>query len=106
MIKNLPYDRSERVADAIFEVVSEAVNNRLADPRVKGVRITRVSVTRDLRTARVCYHLGSLPESARVHAQKGLVSAAGFLKRRIGGELELKFMPEIVFYYDEGVDTG
>ncbi|MFH0799180.1 MAG: 30S ribosome-binding factor RbfA [Pseudomonadota bacterium] len=103
MHKHLPYDRSERVADAIFRVVAEA-SGELIDPRLAGARITRVSITKDLRIARICFHVADA--SKRDLAKKGFDSAKGFLKRRIGEDVKLKFMPELEFFYDEGVDTG
>lgn len=105
MHRHLPYERSERVAETLFQIISKALRGELTDPRLAGVEITRVSLTKDLRTARVCYHVAGDP-NRRASADKGLRSAAGYMKRKIGDEVELRFMPEIEFFYDEGVDTG
>ncbi len=101
--KHLPYDRSERVADAIFRLVADLLRTELSDPRLLGISLTRISLTKDLRTARICFHTPN--ESQRSEVIKGLGSAKGFIKRRISEEIELKFMPEIEFFYDEGVNT-
>ena len=49
----MPSHRVERIAEAIREVVSTAILFELADPRVKGVTVTRAEVTGDLRHATV-----------------------------------------------------
>lgn len=105
MSRNLPYDRGERVADAIFEVVSGIVRTEVSDPRLAGVYVTRVSVTKDLRLARVCFHMEDNSDEKKALAVKGFQSARGLFKRRIGEVIKLRFMPDIKFYYDEGVDT-
>lgn len=106
MGKNLPYDRTERVSDEVYRIVAEALRTKLTDPRLAGTCITRVNMTRDLRVARICFHFEDPSKKDRKTALDGFKSASGFLKRCIGETIELKFMPEIKFYYDEGVDTG
>lgn len=106
MHKHLPYDRSARVADTIYQIVADALRTKLTDPRLVGTHVTRVSMTKDLRIARVCFHMEGANDEIKRNALKGFVSSRGFLKRMIGEAIELKFMPELQFFYDEGVDTG
>lgn len=106
MHKHLPYDRSARVADTIYQIVADALRTKLTDPRLAGTCITRVSMTKDLRVARICFHIDNADDAIRQKALKGFLSSRGFLKRAIGETIELKFMPELQFFYDEGVDTG
>ena len=104
MVHHLPYDRAARVADEICHIVAGAVVSDLADPRIAGATVTRVRMTKDLRTAYVYFHLKA-DEAQREAAIKGFQSSVGFLKRRIGDAIKLKFMPEIRFFYDEAVDV-
>lgn len=107
MQKNLPYDRAQRVADEIYKLVSEVVLNDLSDPRLNGVRITRAKMTKDLRLARLFFHMGDdVTEADKKEAIRGLHSTKGYLKRRIGEEINLKFMPDIDFFYDDAIDTS
>ena len=101
---HLPYDRTERVADEIHRIVAAAVVSDLSDPRLEGVCVTRVRMTRDLRTAYVYFHMAGAGEAAKEAAARGLSSAGGFLKRRVGAEITLKFMPEFKFFYDDAID--
>lgn len=103
MNRHLPYNRAERVGNVIYKVIVEAFKFKLSDPRLRGVEITRVRLTPDLGTARVSFHLSS--KERQGEALKGLTSAKGYMKRLIADAVELKFMPEIEFFYDDGVDA-
>lgn len=105
-MKNLPYDRSERVADAIYQLAAMALVNELTDPRLKGVSITRVRVTKDLRIARIYFHTLKNSDEVKNRAELALKSAAGFMRRRIAESLSLRFTPDVEFYYDESIDIG
>ncbi len=105
MNRQLPYDRAERVANEVLHFVSRALIHELSDPRIRGVRITRVRMTPDLRIARISFHLREQGGAKRAEAEAGLASARGFVRRRIGEEIQLRYVPEVQFYYDEGVDA-
>ena len=105
MSKHLPFDRAERVAEEIRRIVAVACLADLMDPRLKGVSITRVKVTRDLRIARLFFHLAHGGDaSQRNAAEDALKKATGYLKRELGRELSLKFLPTLEVFYDEAVD--
>lgn len=106
MSKNLPYNRTDRLADVITRIVSEALITELSDPRLEGVSVTYVRVTKDMRLARINYHISNADEERKLLAEKGLKSAKSYLKRKIAGEISLKFMPEIDFHYDEAFDAS
>lgn len=93
--------RSERIAEAIRRVVSETIRGHMRDPRVREfVTITRVELTPDLRYAKIYYTVfGEDKEKKQV--EKGLKSAKGFMRKRIGDELELRYAPDISFRIDE-----
>ncbi len=104
MMKNLPYDRDVRVAEEIYRVISESLLNDLTDPRLLNLRVTRVRMTKDLKTARTYFHIEGSNSTVREKAKKGLQSARGYLKRKICEHMTLKFTPELEFFYDESVD--
>jgi len=106
MRQSLPYDRSERVADAIRKLVSEMLLRDISDPRLQDAHVTQVRMTKDLRIARIYFHALGIGSEERSAMEKGFLSAAGFLRRRIGKELGLKFTPEVEFYYDESIELG
>ena|SRR5918996_1222298 len=91
--------RSERVSEEFREILAEEIP-KLKDPRVGFVTVTAVRVTPDLRTARVYYTvLGEDPEKNATAA--GLRSASGHLRRVLGDQVRLKFLPDLVFEEDD-----
>ena len=96
--------RMRRVNESVRQVLSEAVPE-LKDPRIGFVTVTRVDVTPDLRTARI--YVGVLgTEKQRQNSLTGLRQAAGFLRRALGQSLRLRYTPELVFTYDEGLEAS
>ncbi|MBI2346193.1 MAG: 30S ribosome-binding factor RbfA [Deltaproteobacteria bacterium] len=104
-MKRLPFDRAERIGQAIYEVVAQLCRERLADPRLAAMQITGAKVTKDLRLARVYYFLrGDL--AARAACAEALACAHGLLKRAVAQRLAMKFTPELEFLFDESIERG
>ena len=98
----MPSHRTQRVAEAIREVVASAILFEVADPRVKGVTVLSVDVTGDLRNATV--HVTVMGTDAQqALALRGLQHAAGFLQSRVAARLQTRFTPILSFKKDEGV---
>ena len=94
-----------RVDEAVREVLGEAVNQDLKDPRIGFVTVTDVKTSNDLRHARVFVSvLGGEPEREATLA--GLASAHGILQRRVARELRLKRTPTLEFFYDDTTDRA
>ena len=101
----MDYQRSDRIADLLVELISELLSREIRDPRVRGVTITGAKLTKDLKLARVYFNLlGGGEERDNVLA--GLRSAAGFIRSRVAKELKLRFVPSIEFFYDETEDQA
>jgi ribosome-binding factor A len=93
-----------RVSEEFREIIAEAVL-KLKDPRVGFVTITGVKVTPDLRHAWVYYTtLGD--ERQRKATRAGLRSAGPHLRRTIGSQVRLKFLPELEFEEDKVVEAA
>ncbi|MFH1116208.1 MAG: 30S ribosome-binding factor RbfA [Pseudomonadota bacterium] len=98
----MPKFRKDRVAGLIREVVADLVVRRIKDPRVLGVTITDVRLSADLKTAAV--YFGSLTDGKAEDHKRGLESAQGFIRRELGRELDLRYVPELTFFYDTAFD--
>ena len=95
--------RKDRVAELLREVISDIIRTKIKDPRVQGVTITDVEMTADLKAARVYYcGLGDEENKSR---QDGLEAAQGFIRHNIRSELDLKYIPQLTFFYDTSFDT-
>ena len=96
--------RTERVGEEIREVVAAIIAQKLKDPRIGFVTVTRAEVTPDLVSARV--HVSVLGDAKqRETSLQGLSRAAGFVRRELGRRLRLRRSPEVVFVYDRGIDA-
>jgi ribosome-binding factor A len=105
VIKVPAVKRSVRVGELLLKEIADLIEHRVRDPRVGRVTLTGVSMSNDLKSAKVFFSLlGDSDEI--VKATKGLESAKGFIKREIGRRLELRYMPEIEFRYDPSLERG
>jgi ribosome-binding factor A len=94
-----------RVDEAIREVLSDAVNQGLKDPRIGFVTVTDVKTSPDLRHARVYVTvLGG--DEQRAATLEGLQSAHGVLQRSVARELRMKRTPTLQFAYDDTTDRA
>ena len=94
--------RLARVAQAIKQVVSQAILIEVRDPRAKNITVIAVEVPEDLRTAKVFVSVMGDPKTERLSLQ-GLNAARGFLQQRIAEELDLRWTPVLTFIVDPGV---
>ena len=94
-------------------LINEEIQKELAsllrtvkDPRVQDVMIsiTRVETTPDLRFTKV--YVSFLQEEKAADAMKGLKSAAGYLRRQIAANLQLRHAPEIQWALDDSITYG
>ncbi|MFM7741060.1 MAG: 30S ribosome-binding factor RbfA [Planctomycetota bacterium] len=92
--------RPLRVAQAVREVVANAIIFDVHDPRVKNVTILGAEVSPDLRHAKVFFTVtGDEREQKRV--MYGLQSARGFLQSKIAARLQTRVTPELRFEFDD-----
>jgi ribosome-binding factor A len=97
--------RPERVAEALLRELSALLYRDLKDPRLRGVTLTDVKLTPDLRHARV--YFSHLQGSQRgQEAVAGFHSAAGFIRQKIGRGLGLRYTPELQFEYDPSIERA
>jgi ribosome-binding factor A len=98
-------DRASRVGDMILREIADLLMRKVKDPRVKGITITGVFVSKDLRHAKVYFSVIGDESDIRT-AQVGLDSAKGFIKREIGLRMDLKYVPDILFKHDPSLEKG
>lgn len=101
----IPFARSDRVSGLIQKALSEILKRDIGDPRLKMATITEVEVTRDLKLARI-YFTTPGDKRKKDSAIKGFSSARGFIKRILANEIDLKYMPDIKFIYDNSLEYG
>jgi ribosome-binding factor A len=95
--------RPERVANVIRQVVSDAIANKLSDPRIEPLSsVTRVEVSGDLEYAKVFVSvMGEAGNGRRTMA--GLNSAIGTVQRMVARQLSIRHCPKLSFHLDESI---
>lgn len=101
-----PFSRADRVAGLIREVIADTLRKKIKDPRLDSVIISGVKLSPDLKNARVYFVVSGKDEERIKSAAAGLQKASGFLKRTLGRELTLRYMPKLNFFYDDSFDYG
>jgi ribosome-binding factor A len=99
--------RPARVAAEIRQELARLISRDLGDPRLEALVVANVTMTGDLRMAKVFWRLavldeGPLLDARRKDTQLALERASGRLKRAITGRLKLRVVPELKFEYDAG----
>jgi len=101
----MDFKRADRVADLIKQELSSILRREVGDPRIANITVTDVKLTDDLRSARIYFvELGK--DSLSADVEKGLSKAKGFLKRELGKRLQLRYIPELAFFYDPSFEYG
>jgi ribosome-binding factor A len=97
--------RPARVAELLKEEISQIISYELADQRIRPTTVTHLKISSDLRHARVYVSLiGSRQEVDETI--RGLNRAAGFIRSQLYPRLYLRFVPELVFHYDDTLEKA
>jgi len=93
------------MGEQIQRELTDLLRRDVKDSRIGNVTITAVEVTGDLRTAKVYYlvfgHDGPNPQ-----VQRGLESAAGFLRNALSKALMIRYTPTLSFELDTSIEHG
>lgn len=100
----MPNYRRGRINDEMKKELA-VIFRDIKDPRVADnfVSVTSVDVTPDLKFAKVYF---SAITGDKKEIKKGLVSASGFIRKRIADTLNLRITPELVFELDDSIEYG
>ncbi len=97
--------KQDRVAERIRAILSELLLREVADPRLKNVTVTEVTLDPELMFADIYVNaLGD--ESRQDEVMAGLSRAQGFLRREVGKRMRLRTLPELHFHWDETLERG
>jgi len=95
--------RRERLAHFVRDVVSDAIANRINDPRVhRFTSVTRVEISPDLRVADVHFSVMGTDSDGRT-TMRGLASARGMIQTRLARQVNMRQCPALRFHLDEGI---
>jgi len=99
------YNRIDRVSKLLKIEISKIIREDVKDPRVEGVVITEVKVTKDLKYGKVFFSLYGT-ESEKKTALEGLENATFFVQEELGKHLRIRRTPKLTFYIDDAIEKG
>lgn len=102
--------RISRVASMMKDEISLIINQHLKDPRVPFVTVTNVELTRDVKQATIFVSIISVDKThtdpdLMAQVLEALREAKGFIKKQLAGVMQLRFMPDLVFKEDKGLEN-
>jgi ribosome-binding factor A len=99
------FARHQRLATEVLRTLSDLLRLETKDPRLRDLSLTVVDLSRDLSVARV-YFTTLDPDMDPAPAIEGLRRASGFLRSRLGRELQIRHVPELRFVHDDSAEQG
>jgi ribosome-binding factor A len=96
--------RMRRVNESVRAVIAESITG-LGDPRIGIVTVTGVSVSPDLREARVYVSVFG-GKKKRAAALVSLEHSRNVVQGKLASELQMKRTPHVTFEYDPTVERG
>ena len=105
MFNQRPFKRSDRVADKVKLTISEILLKNISISNKGLVTITKVSMSRDLRYAKIFFsHIGTGMSSEDL--EKKLNQNKRKIRYYMGNNLETQYVPEINFKFDTKYDKS
>jgi len=95
--------RIEKVASVVRQIVSDAIRDRLQDPRISSMTsVVRVEISPDLDWAKV--HVSILGSAAiQKTTMAALTSAAGYIQGILARALHSRQCPHLIFLLDDSL---
>jgi ribosome-binding factor A len=97
------FKRAARVSDQMKEEIADILMRKIKDPRIGFVTVTDVEVADDLRNAKVFVSIYG-GDTAKTLA--GLESASAYIRSELGKRMRMKFVPELLFRFDNTLEQG
>ena len=94
--------RTDRIGEQVRAEVARILHEEVTDPRIGLVTLTRIDVAPDLSNARIFWST----VGDRDEIERGLTSAAGFVRGRLARVLPLRKVPELRFLWDPSLELG
>ena len=93
--------RGQRLEGLFCEELNSLFHDEVSDPRLEGVVVTRVELTRDGSSARVWFVTPHATSEASLLALRAAFErASGFLRHRLAEIFPLKRTPALTFKHD------
>ena len=103
MFSSKPFKRSQRVSDNMRREIANIFSFEISDPRLKGLTVTEVQLSDDLSSAKIFLsnYLNQALSEDHEGVTKALENSKSFVKKKLGQNIKLKKMPELLFFMDQ-----
>jgi len=98
-------DRTRRIGQVLRKELAEIISREMEPNTVGLISITAVSVSKDLRHARV-FVTSLAPKLSNTEITKELNAVSSSLRWALGQRAGLRRTPELVFEYDDSIERG
>jgi ribosome-binding factor A len=92
--------RTDRVSEIVKHNVSNIILHKLYDPRLSLITVTTVSVSPDLRNAKVYVAIHG-DEAAKKRTLQALNHAKGHIQSEMASHLKMRNTPSLSFFQDD-----
>ena len=98
--------KNTRINGEVQRVLAEIIRGEIKDPRISPLTsVVEVEVAPDLKTCKAWISVLGNEEQGKATIE-GLKSAAGFIRRQLVREINLRNTPEITFVLDQSIAYG
>ena len=98
--------KNTRINGEVQRVLAEIIRGEIKDPRISPLTsVVEVEVAPDLKTCQAWISVLGNEEQGKATIE-GLKSAAGFIRRQLAKEINLRNTPEITFVLDQSIAYG
>lgn len=98
--------RADRVSERLrAELMDMLLRGDVRDPATAGAFITDVRLSDDLQHARVYVRCDRDDPDIKA-ILRGLDRAAPYIRRELSPRLQVKYLPQLKFFWDDGVDRA
>lgn len=94
--------RQDKISSLIQETLSNIFLQKILDPELGLVTITKTNVSPDLKIAKV--YLSVYEKSKRQYALDHIESMKGYIRSELAKRANLRYTPELNFYIDDTLD--
>lgn len=97
--------RLERIEKEVCRVIGKMLYEDLKNPKITGlISVTRARVTPDLKYADIYVSIMNSKNPAQT--LEGLVEIQNLMRKRIAGELQLRYTPQVRVKEDDSIEYG
>lgn len=103
----VPGTRAVAVGEQLRRLLGPVLLHEVNDPRLRNLNISQITLSADLRHARVYLcSADSLDDSRKAEIRNGLSKCTSYLRGVLGARSGLRFVPQLRFEFDDTAERA